>query len=62
VSQHVIWSTSKFGWPHVFVDFSGLGGSADPRRRAIILAVCAQATPNVSPPRCAKPELMVINR
>ncbi len=62
VSQHVIWSTSKFGWPHVFVDFSGLGGSADPRRRAIILAVCAQTTPNVSPPRCAKPELMVINR
>ncbi|MGE5291804.1 MAG: PQQ-binding-like beta-propeller repeat protein [Micromonosporaceae bacterium] len=62
VSQHVIWSTSTLPWPHVFVDFGGLGGSADPRRSAIIVADCAQANLNVSPQECTKPELVVINR
>ena len=62
VSQHVIWSTSTLPWPHVFVDFSGLGGSADPRRSAIIVAACSQANLNVSPQQCTKPELVAINR
>jgi PQQ-like domain len=62
VSQHVIWSTGVLPWPHVFVDFSGLGGSADPRSTAIIIAACEQANLNVSPPQCTKPELVVINR
>jgi hypothetical protein len=61
-SQHVIWSTSTLPWPHVFVDLSGLGGSADPRRTAIIVAACAQADLSASPQACTKPELVAINR
>ena len=61
-SQRVIWNISSLPWPHVFVDLSGLGGSADPRSNAIILAACAQANVNDSPPRCTRPELVAINR
>lgn len=61
-SQHVVWSTGPLPWPHVFVDLSGLGGSADPRSDAIILAVCGQPNLNTSPPQCTRPELVVINR
>ncbi len=61
-SKHVVWSTSSLPWPHVFVDLSGLGGSADPRSDAIILMACGQPALSVKPPRCSKPELVVINR
>jgi len=61
-SKRVVWSTGSLPWPHVFVDLSGLGGSADPRSDAIILMTCGQAALSVSPPQCAKPELVVINR
>lgn len=61
-SQRVIWSTSPLPWPHVFVDFSGIGGSADPRSDGIILTACAQADLSVSPPRCVRPELVVVDR
>jgi hypothetical protein len=61
-SQQVIWSTSPLPWPHVFADVSGLGGSADPRSDAIILATCAQADLSVSPPACVRPELVVVDR
>jgi PQQ-like domain len=61
-SQHVIWSTSTLPWPHVFVDFSGLGGSVDPRRAVVIVAACAQANLGVTPRVCTKPELVAINR
>jgi len=61
-SQQVIWGTSTLPWPHLFVDLSGIGGSADPRSSAIILTACAQANLNLSPPRCLRPELVVINR
>ncbi len=61
-SQQVIWSTSTLPWPHLFVDLSGIGGSADPRGNAIILAACAQANLSLSPPQCPRPELVVINR
>ncbi len=61
-SQQVIWSTSTPPWPHVFVDLSGIGGSADPGSNAMILAACAQANLSVSPPLCVRPELVVINR
>jgi hypothetical protein len=61
-SQHIVWSTSTLPWPHVFVDFSGLGGSVDPRRTAVIVAACAQANLGVTPQVCTKPELVAINR
>jgi outer membrane protein assembly factor BamB len=61
-TQHVIWTTISLSWPHVFVDLSGLGGSADPRSSAIIVAACAQANLNVSPAQCVRPELVAINR
>ena len=61
-TQHVIWTTSSLSWPHVFIDLSGLGGSADPRSSAIIVAACAQANVNVSPAQCVRPELVAISR
>ncbi len=61
-SKRVTWSTRRISWPHVFVDLGGLGGSADPRTDAIILAACAQVNRGVNPPRCTKPELVAINR
>ena len=38
----VIWTTRAVPWPHFFVDLSGIGGSADPAGRTIVLASCAQ--------------------
>ena len=61
-SQQVILSTSTLPWPHLFVDLSGIGGSADPRGNSIILAACAQANLSLSPPQCPRPEMVVINR
>jgi outer membrane protein assembly factor BamB len=61
-SQRVVWTVSSLPWPHYFVDLSGLGGSADPRSDALIVASCAQATPGTTAQPCAKPELVVINR
>lgn len=61
-SKQVTWSTPSTPWPHVFVDLSGLGGTADPRSDAIILAACGQVGSSGSPPPCRKPELVVINR
>jgi outer membrane protein assembly factor BamB len=61
-SQHVVWSTSPLPWPHVFVDFSGIGGSADSRSDVIILATCAQADLDAAPPQCVRPELVAVDR
>ncbi len=61
-SQQVIWTTGPLPWPHIFVDFGGIGGSVDPRSDAIILTACAQASLNTSPPQCMRPELVVIDR
>jgi outer membrane protein assembly factor BamB len=61
-SQHVIWSTGPLPWPHVFVDFSGVGGSADPRSDVLILAACAQANLDATPPQCVRPELVAVDR
>jgi outer membrane protein assembly factor BamB len=61
-SEQVIWSTGALPWPHVFVDFSGIGGSADPHSDVIILAACAQADLTVSPPQCVRPELVAVDR
>ncbi len=61
-SQHVIWNTGPLPWPHVFVDFSGIGGSADPRGDVLILAACAQADLGATPPQCLRPELVAVDR
>lgn len=61
-TQRVVWTVSTLPWPHYFVDLSGLGGSADPRSNAVIVASCAQAAPGTAAQPCAKPELVVINR
>ena len=65
-SQRVVWTVNSLPWPHYFVDFSGLGGSADPRSDAAIVAACGQVNPGTSASAstqpCAKPELVVINR
>ena len=62
LTQHVVWTVSSLPWPHYFVDFSGLGGSADPRSDAVIVASCGQAAAASTAQPCAKPELVVINR
>jgi hypothetical protein len=61
-SQRVVWTVSSLPWPHYFVDLSGVGGSADPRSDALILATCGQVNPGTVTQACAKPELVVINR
>ena len=61
-SQHVVWSTGPLPWPHVFVDFSGIGGSADSHSDVIILAACAQANLGATPPQCVRPELVAVDR
>jgi hypothetical protein len=61
-SQRVLWTVSNLPWPHYFVDLSGLGGSADPRSDALIVASCGQASPVATVQACAKPELVAINR
>jgi hypothetical protein len=61
-SQRVLWTVSNLPWPHYYVDLSGLGGSADPRSDAVIVASCGQASPVATVQACAKPELVVINR
>jgi outer membrane protein assembly factor BamB len=61
-SQRVVWTVSTLPWPHYFVDLSGLGGSADPRSNAVIVASCGQAATGAATQLCAKPELVAINR
>lgn len=61
-SQRVLWTVSNLPWPHYFVDLSGLGGSADPRSDAVIVASCGQASMATTAQTCPKPELVVINR
>jgi hypothetical protein len=33
-------------WPHYFVDLSGIGGSADPASRLVVIAACSQLAPS----------------
>ena len=61
-SQRVVWNTGPLPWPHVFVDFSGIGGSADSHSDVIILAACAQANLGATPPQCLRPELVAVDR
>lgn len=62
--NRVIWTTSAIPWPHFFVDLSGVGGSADPAGRTIVLASCAQvgvASTSAMPPTCKRPRLVAIS-
>ena len=62
--NRVIWTTSAIPWPHFFVDLSGIGGSADPTGRTIVLASCAQvgvAPASAQPPACKRPRLVAIS-
>jgi hypothetical protein len=64
-AQQVLWTSRPLPWPHYFVDLSGIGGSAPPDQDAVLLAICAQVgpqAPGASAPRCARPELVALNR
>ena len=62
--NRVIWTTRGIPWPHFFSDLSGVGGSADPTGRTIVLASCAKvgrATVSAMPPPCLRPRLVAIS-
>jgi hypothetical protein len=64
-AQQVRWTSRPLPWPHFFVDLSGIGGSAPPAQDAVLLAICGQVgaqPPGTGVPRCARPELAVLNR
>ena len=64
-AQQVLWTSLPLPWPHYFVDLSGIGGSAPPGQDAVLLAICGQVgaqQAGVTAPRCARPELAVLNR
>jgi len=44
-AQRVTLAAAGLGWPHYFVDLSGLGGSADPASDLVVIAACAQLAP-----------------
>jgi len=45
-AQRVILTAAGLGWPHYFVDLSGVGGSADPASDLAVIAACAQLAPS----------------
>jgi PQQ-like domain len=64
-AQQVLWTSRALPWPHYFVDLSGIGGSAPPAQDAVLLAICGQVgarLPGTGSPRCARPELAMLNR
>jgi hypothetical protein len=64
-AQQVLWTSRPLPWPHYFVDLSGIGGSAPPGQDAVLLAICGRVTAQAAGtavPRCARPELAVLNR
>jgi len=64
-AQQVLWTSRSLPWPHYFVDLSGIGGSAPPGQDAVLLAVCGRVATQpagIATPRCARPELAVLNR
>ena len=64
-AQRVLWTSRPLPWPHYFVDLSGIGGSAPPGQDAVLLAICGQVAAQAAGttvPRCARPELAVLNR
>jgi len=45
-AQRVTLTSAGLGWPHYFVDLSGVGGSADPASNLVVIAACAQLVPS----------------
>jgi hypothetical protein len=54
-AQRVVLSASPLGWPHFFIDLSGLGGGASPDGDLVVVAACAQVGPAVQPSPTASP-------
>jgi hypothetical protein len=44
--QRVTLTSAGLGWPHYFVDLSGVGGSADPASNLVVIAACTQLAPS----------------
>jgi len=44
-AQRVTLAAAGLGWPHYFVDLSGVGGSADPASDLVVIAACTQLAP-----------------
>jgi hypothetical protein len=62
-SHRVLWTATGLPWPHFFVDLSGLGGSATPGGRVVLIATCARVGPKptaTSAPQCLRPELAAV--
>lgn len=62
-SHRVLWTATGLPWPHFFVDLSGLGGSATPGGRVVLIATCARVGPKptaASAPQCLRPELAAV--
>ncbi len=62
-SRRVLWTSAGLPWPHFFIDLSGLGGSATPGGRVVLLATCARVGPKpaaASAPHCLRPELAAV--
>jgi hypothetical protein len=45
-AQRVTLTSAGLGWPHYFVDLSGVGGSADPASNLVVIAVCTRLAPS----------------
>jgi outer membrane protein assembly factor BamB len=60
--QRVIWTTRTLPWPHYFVDLSGIGGSAGPDSRTVLLTACPRRVLTNGAAVCQDPELVLINR
>ena len=45
-AQRVTLTAAGLGWPHYFVDLSGIGGSADPASDLVVIAACTQLAPS----------------
>ncbi len=54
--QRVTMTAPSLGWPHYFVDLSGIGGSADSGSDLVVIAACAQ-TGSTSPAPSGSPDL-----
>jgi PQQ-like domain len=48
-AQRVTLAAAGLGWPHYFVDLSGVGGSADPASDLVVIAACAPLAPGAGP-------------
>ena len=45
-AQRVTLTAAGLGWPHYFVDLSGVGGSADPASDLVVIAACTKLAPS----------------